>query len=294
MNRRPLHRRNGGWLALGLLAALAGCAAATDRLASRADADAAILGVYRGSFATAHTEDPTDDLNYRQCDPAVERCLGGDQPLVDVLLDVRRDATGSVRLAFYRTPADLERGDALDLLGRGCGTTLGALVTGTSDAATGRLVGQVPLAARNRLCLNRLRPTATHELRAEFARDAATGVAYVDLLIDRDVRSANYLFVEEQGKRRRVRIDLDNTLDTATDARYRVCIEDDLGDFSRCVMTDRELRRFVLPVPVPGGAALSYTWWYELVPRLKRTSGLQEVERYSGRFVRHSGPAPAG
>jgi len=289
VNRREGHRRDGGWLAIGLLAALTGCTAATDRPALRADADAAILGVYRGSFATAQTEDPTDDLNYRQCDPAAERCLGGDEPLVDVLLDVRRDATGSVRLAFYRSPADLERGAALDLLGRGCGTTLGALVIGAGDSATGTQVGRVALGARNRLCLNRLRPTATHELRVEFATDSVTGAAYVDLLIDRDVRSANYLFVEEEGRRRRVRIDLDNTLDTATDTRYRACIEDDLGEFSRCVMTDRELRRFVLPVPVPGGAALSYTWWYELVPKLKRTSGLQEVERYSGRFVRDDG-----
>lgn len=289
MNQPGWHRLAGGWLALGLLAALTGCAAATDRPALRTDPDAAILGVYRGSFATAQTEDPTDDLNYRQCDPAAERCLGGDEPLVDVLLEVRRDPSGSVRLAFYRTPADLERGAALDLLGRGCGTTLGALVISARDSATGTKVGRVPLAARNRLCLNRLRPTAAHELRAEFATDSVTGAASVDLLIDRDVRSANYLFVEEDGKRRRVRIDLDNTLDTATDTRYRVCIEDEVGDFSRCVMTDRELRRFVLPVPVPGGAALSYTWWYELVPKLKRTSGLQEVERYSGRFVREDG-----
>jgi hypothetical protein len=286
--------RKGPWLMIGLLAALTGCTTAADRPAQRADSDAAFLGVYRGSFATAQTEDPTDDLNYRPCDPASERCLGGDEPLVDVLLTVRRDAAGSVRLAFYRTRADLERGDALDLLGRGCGTTLGALVTSGRDAGTGARAGRVPLAARNRLCLNRLRPTATHELRVEFGTDAATGVAFVDLLLDRDVRSANYLFVEEEGKRRRVRIDLDNTLDTATDTRYRVCIEDDLGDFSRCVMTDRELRRFVLPVPLPDGAALSYTWWYDLVPNLKRTSGLQEVERYSGRFVREGEPAPPG
>jgi len=289
VNRRTAHRFDGRWLAIGLLAALAGCTAVSDRPAPRAQAEAAVLGVYRGSFATAQTEDPTDDLNYRQCDPAAERCLGGDEPLVDVLLDVRRDSAGSVRLAFYRTRADLERGDALDLLGRGCGTTLGALVVSASASATGTQVGRVPLAARNRLCLNRLRPTATHELRVEFTTDSATGAAHVDLLIDRDARSANYLFVEEEGKRRRVRIDLDNTLDTATGTRYRVCIEDDLGEFSRCVMTDRELRRFVLPVPVPGGAALSYTWWYDLVPNLKRTRGLQEVERYSGRFVREAG-----
>ena len=52
------------------------------------------------------------------------------------------------------------------------------------------------------------------------------------------------------------------------------------------MLTDREAKRFVLPIPLPGGAALSYTWWEELTPRLRRTQGLYEVEQYSARFVR--------
>jgi hypothetical protein len=51
------------------------------------------------------------------------------------------------------------------------------------------------------------------------------------------------------------------------------------------VMTDKELKNFFLPVPVPGGVAASYTWWYDLTPNLKRTRGLYELEQYLGRFT---------
>ena len=63
-----------------------------------------------------------------------------------------------------------------------------------------------------------------------------------------------------------------------------MCIENDLGEYERCVLTDREFRSFVLPVPVPGGMAVNYTFWQELSPRLRRTQGRYEVERYRARF----------
>jgi hypothetical protein len=264
------------------VAGLAGCAGGAPANAARD----AWLGVYRGSFGTAHTDDPADDINYQPCDPAAERCLGGAEPLVDVLLELRRDADGRMGLAFFRSAEDRERNRPLDLLGPGCGTTIAPLAGWSRDRRTGHDLATFPLAAGNRLCLNKLRPTSGHELRVTVSVDAETGEAVAQVIADREVRSANYLYTIEDGKRRRVRIDLDNTLDTATDTRYRVCIEDDLGDFTRCVMTDRELKRFVLPVPLPDGAALSYTWWYELTPRLKRTRGLYELEQYVGRFVR--------
>ena len=64
-----------------------------------------------------------------------------------------------------------------------------------------------------------------------------------------------------------------------------MCIEDDAGDFGRCVVTDKELKQFGFPLPVPGGVAVSYTWWYELFPNLKRTRDLYELEQYTARFL---------
>lgn len=244
------------------------------------------LGVYQGTFGGARTDDPGDDINYNPCDAGRERCLGGDQPLVDVVLELRRDEDGAIRLGFYRSLEAHARGDQIDLLGRGCATTIGPMAGLSSNGDNGRRYAAFPLTAGNRLCLNKLRPTSAHVIRLELGIEPDTGARFLQVLIDKDVTTANYLYVTEEGKQRRVRIDLDNTLTSGAARRYRVCIEDDLGDYSRCVLTDREAKRFVLPVPLPGGAALSYTWWEELTPKLRRTQGLYEVEQYSARFQR--------
>jgi hypothetical protein len=110
------------------------------------------------------------------------------------------------------------------------------------------------------------------------------GARSAEVVIDKSVTSRNYMYVMEDGVERRVRMDINNVPDSARRGRYRVCIEDDAGEFSRCVMTDKELKDFFLPVPVPGGMAANYTWWYDLTPNLKRTRGLYELEQYLGRF----------
>jgi hypothetical protein len=254
------------------------------------------LGVYVGSFDSAQSEDPADDLNYNPCEPAAdERCLTHHAPLADILLELHRQPGGEVLLTFFRSRDDRDAGRELDLLGRGCDTRLGSLESvdlvgrekaRASTAAEGSayVLASFPLHAANRLCLGKLRPTSRHHLRLELHPATATGAARVRVVIDKNVRDTNYLYVVEDGVRRRVRIDLDNQLEDDDGERYRVCIEDDLGEYGRCVLTDREFRSFALPVPVPGGVAVSYTWWQELRPRLRRTQGLYVVERYVGRF----------
>jgi hypothetical protein len=277
--------RGCGAAALALVVALSGCAATAVRDPAAQPIDA-FLGVYRGSFGDTLTEDRADDVNYVPCDAARERCLGGDAPLADVLLEIGREPSGVVRLAFFRTAADRDAGRALDLLGQGCGTRIDALESLARADADGGWVATFPITAANRLCLNKLRPTARHEIRVALDRDSASGLAIAEPRIDRDVTSENHLYVEEGGVRRRVRIDLDNTQVEGPERRYRVCIEDEFGDYSRCVLTDRELKKVVLPVPLPGGAGVGFAWWEELSPDLKRTRGLYRLEQYAGRFER--------
>jgi hypothetical protein len=264
---------------LCLLAGCAGPAAAPVQHAAMEP----YLGLYRGSFDSALTEDPQDDLNHNPCETvAGESCHAHHEPLADILLELRRTPDGAVTLAFYRTREALAAGRHLDLLGASCGTRLGPLAAieqNESDAEGHTAV--FSLTADNRLCLGKLRPTSRHWVRVELHAGPARAARVV---IDRNVRDANYLYVVEDGIRRRVRIDLDNTIRQDAVTRYRVCIEDDLGEYDRCVLTDRQFRSFALPVPVPGGAAVNYTWWQELRPRLRRTQGQYRVEQYHGRF----------
>jgi hypothetical protein len=279
----PRARQQRGAVALLLLAAtLTGCAGARPGVRAAGDELDPYLGRYRGSFADVETADPTDDVNYNACAHGLERCLG-DAPLADVLLVLWRDPDDAVRLRFVRPGRGGAPDAPLDILGSGCGTVIGPLAGMTRAEGGAGLVVGFPLDATTRPCLGKLRPTTTHEIRLTLATDSG-GTRTAEARLDRAVASANYLYVTENKVRRRVRIDLDNTLDTGASRRYRVCIEDDVGDFTRCVLTDKERKDVLLPVPVPGGIAASYTWWYDLVPDLERTQGLYRVEAYAGRF----------
>ncbi len=244
------------------------------------------LGLYQGSFASALTEDPDDDLNFNPCDPATRDCSLHQDPHIDILLSLGLDGRGRLDAGFYRSELQLGSDRQLDLLGRGCRSRLGRLekLTPGKRGEALRWTARFELTVENRACLGKLRPTSDHYLLIQGLEDPETGARQVAVTIDKAVSSRNYLYVREDGKERRVRMDLDNTQGSGRRARYRVCIEDDLGDFSRCVVTDKELRSFALPLPVPGGAAVNYTWWYDLFPNLKRTRGLYEVTQYTARF----------
>ncbi len=272
-----------------LAALLAGCASTGERAALEP-----YLGLYRGSFASALTEDPEDDLNFNPCDPRSGPCLTHHRPLRNVLLELRASDRGAPAAQFFLSAAEREAGRTLDLLGAGCGTRIGDLQRLETHRGPGSLRHTLvfPLTAENRLCLGKLRPTSTHAIHVELHEPTANGAAadtpssgrFARVVIDKRVTDENYLFVVEDGVRRRVRIDLENRYDDDGRLRYRVCIENDFGEYDRCVLTDREFRRFAIPVPVPGGVAVNYTWWQELSPQLRRTRGRFAVERYTGRF----------
>ncbi|HEY5647388.1 MAG TPA: hypothetical protein VIS76_15665 [Pseudomonadales bacterium] len=244
------------------------------------------LGLYVGSFETALTADPDDDLNFNPCNPATRDCAVHQDPLIDILLELSLDEKGRLTAVFYRSESHVRSGQALDLLGRGCGSSVGGLqkLDGRSSEADVQWTARFDLNVQTRACFGKLRPTSSHFLLLRGLLDTEFGEPVVEVAIDKSVASQNYLYVKEGGVERRVRMDLDNTQGSGRRARYRVCIEDDLGDFGRCVITDKELKQFGLPLPVPGGAAVNYTWWHDLYPNLKRTRDLYELTQYTARF----------
>lgn len=280
--------RTAHWVIIALLP----CAGAAhgDGLDRRYAAMSPYLGLHVGGFSSALTPTPDDDLNFNPCDDRVRDCSVHADPLINILLDLQVAEDSRPALAFYRNESGRAVNNRLDLLGRGCGTKIGAIESFESadrseaEASSLRWTARFDLQVDNRACTGRLRPTSSHFLLLHGLEDPATGERRLQVAIDRSVVDRNYLYVDEDGVRRRVRMDLDNTQDSGRRARYRVCIEDDEGEFSRCVVTDRSLKNFVLPLPVPGGVALNYTWWYNLYPNLKRTRGLYELEQYLADF----------
>jgi hypothetical protein len=262
------------------LIGLAGCAGTGGVSGNGA---AGFAGRYEGSFASALSQRVSDDLNFNTCTQESD-CDTQHNALVDIVLEINVDERGRLAAVFF---ADREASRPLDLLGRGCGSRVGELESLSRDTSLPDLQysARFALHVENRHCAGRLRPTSSHFMQVRLYRSAA-GQRTAEVLIDKAVVSKNYLYVEEDGVRRRVRIDVDNTPARPQRGGYRVCIEDedDDGEFGRCVMTDKELKQILLPVPVPGGVAVNYTWWYDLTPNLKRTHKLYELEQYVGRF----------
>lgn len=246
------------------------------------------VGTYRGGFASALTEDPADDLNYSSCNPAAADCAVHHDPLINILLRLSVADGGALSVAFFRSLSDLAAGNQLDLLGRGCITRLGTAESFNTrpDPAGPVWTARFPLTVENQLCLGKLRPTSTHSIELAYHDDPEAGGPYIEVVIDKSVVSENYMYVEEDGVEKRVRMNRAGKLGKGSQARYQVCIENDLGEFDRCVLTDRKLKQVFLPVPLPGGVAANYTWWYDLQPNLKRTRGLYSLEQYTGRFDR--------
>ncbi len=268
-----------------MLSTLSGCATVGTNAAREHALVETFSGTYQGSFGSALTEDPSDDLNYIPCDSSRQRCLSTDAYLADIVLDLSEGADGAVRLRFFRSLSDQRRRAELDLLGRGCHTDIGPLRSLQYDSESGDRLATFPLTAGNSICLNKLRPAGVQEIKLTLSKSSESGVRTAHVRIDKNVVSANYLYVVQNGVHRRVKIDLDNSLRTRPRTRYRVCIENDYGEFTDCVFTDQKMKQVLLPVPIPGGVAISYTWWHQLTPKLKRTQGLYRVEQYSGRFA---------
>ena len=270
-----------------ILAVLAGLWSGLLPQAAHARADLEpFLGLWEGSFVSALSEDPDDDLNFNPCNPASRDCSLHQDPHIDILLSLSLDSRKKLVAGFYRSETQVRSGRQLDLLGRGCRSQVGGLEK-LSQGKRGeaiRWTARFELKVESRACLGKLRPTSSHFLLVHGVEDPESGKQHLLVTIDKSVSSQNYLYVKEDGKERRVRMDLDNTQGKGRRAQYRVCIEDDFGEFTNCVVTDKELKSFALPMPVPGGAAVNYTWWYDLFPNLKRTQGLYEVTQYTATF----------
>jgi len=277
-----------GWLLLLAVSAAAGCAGIGDGRVDARPAYLPFLGIYRGSFDSARTEDPADDLNYNPCDPRVQTCLQHHDPLADIVLVLHGSAGEPLQATFYRNAEDRRADRPLDLLGRGCGTRLGSAESLVWQAGIGESpwTARFPLTVENRMCLGKLRPTSTHSMSLAFQEDPESGVHALEVGIDKAVVNENYMYVKEDGVERRVRMSPSGKLGEGRQAQYQVCIENDLGEFDRCVLTDKKLKQFFLPVPLPNGVAANYTWWHDLYPNLKRTRGLYSLEQYTGRFER--------
>ena len=149
------------------------------------------LGSYQGSFSTALSPQPEDDLNFEACAAKAEGCEEPYNPLVDIVLRLSRDARGELAAGFYR---NTDSSMPLDLLGRGCGTRIDALerLTRNTTQVDQRYTARFTLRVDNRLCAGRLRPTSSHFVLLDLYESREHG-RRIEVRIDKAVVDKNYL-----------------------------------------------------------------------------------------------------
>ena len=256
------------------------------------------LGAYYGGFDTAMTPDPADDLNPNECPPGEPR-EACDQahgyPLDHLLMRLDINAHGELTVAFYRTREDYEQGRWM-YLSRGCQTTLAPASDYQMHAIDTRLdetqvlaSARFPLQFGNRIlaCTNsaRLGAGANPAMEMALQVNPVTGARAVSLSLERSRRDGDYLYVEQDGEKIPVKLDL-RYLGTNGAEAHRLCaadgetrIENQDGVEAVCVMTGRKQWSIVLPVS-PYGPGITAFWGSTRSPKWYRSSGEPDIVSY--------------
>jgi hypothetical protein len=252
-------------------------------------------GLYRGSFRSAvETPWPDDDLNLNPCIPARQDCDVHQAPLANIYLRVSLGDDREPRLEFFYTREDVDRGRPLDLLGLGCGSTVGealefaAANTGDASAETRRW--RVTFRLDTGQCRIGSSQSRERELDLVLAEEPEDGRPLALVEIFRGLSDANYLYTVEGGERRRVRIMSPNVHGGGRgfEGKY-VCVEDAMGEYpqSRCTHVIRTREGFAVPLPTgEGGVSVLFGANTKYSIELKRTAGEYEAEHYTARFER--------
>ena len=205
------------------------------------------------------------------------------------------NTAGELTVAFYRTREDYEQGRSM-YLSRGCQTTLAPASDYQMHAIDTRLdetqvlaSARFPLQFGNRIlaCTKsaRLGAGANPAMEMALQVNPVTGARAVSLSLERSRRDGDYLYVEQDGEKIPVKLDL-RYLGTNGAEAHRLCaadgetrIENQDGVEAVCVMTGRKQWSIVLPIS-PYGPGITALWGSTRSPKWYRSSGEPDIVSY--------------
>jgi hypothetical protein len=235
---------------------------------------AQFVGDYEGQWDSEVTQNVYDDISRYSLE----------SPVMRLTLDSRN----RLNVSFFMDTVAAAKGEELDLLGFGCNSKAGRLLTldfasapagrdefrkqfdASLDFEWGRCPSRVHAVASNDLLLSLTQNTADHEY-----------VATLRLL--RNVSSDNKMYAVSEGKRREVKV---RPKQDGTGSLYHpeleYCVMNDLGEIEACFAQQSELKRYLVPFPFPGMSAL---WYTKKTPKLEIVEG-KKIEYHEAVFRR--------
>ena len=231
-------------VAIGTVAIGATAGTVRDGTLPKSDAEsfAAFLGDYSGQWRSEVTDNVYDDISrYRLEEPVMRLSMNDDR---------------RVRVTFFMDAEAAKSGEALDLLGFGCHSAVGDLLTfkttrGGMTASFDFDWGQCP---------SRVYAVKSNDLALEIVgdREKREYVAHVTLLKSIKPDDKVYATTKTEGKRE-VKVRPKAGDSRLYNAELEYCVVDDLGETQACFARESEVKKYLVPFPFPGLTALWYT-----------------------------------
>lgn len=240
---------------------------------------APLMGDYTGQWSTELTENVYDDISrYRL-----------EEPVLRLSLDQER----RVRLSFYMDVEEAEAGQALDLLGFGCRSAVGPMLTvdlpkvTRADASTPHTVlsGTFDFDWGN--CPSRVYAQDNNDLHVDVAFDPAKQQYVAHLKLLRSVQPVAKVYAQTKEGRREVKVrPKANGSRSVYNAELEYCVLNEVGETEACFPRKSELKTYLVPFPLPGFTAL---WYTQKTPKLTVDQGTK-MQYHEADFRRASTP----
>jgi hypothetical protein len=181
------------------------------------------------------------------------------------------DDARRARVTFFMDAEAAKTGDPLDLLGLGCRSAVGAMLTfETSDG-----VMRASFDFDWGRCPSRVYAVRSNDLVLEISGDRENReyVARVTLLKSVRPDDKVYATTKEQGKRE-VKVRPKQGDSRLYNAELEYCVVNQLGETEACFARESEVKKYLVPFPFPGLTAL---WYTKKTPKLTVEHGTQRV-----------------
>ena len=182
------------------------------RLSSRNDAlIESFLGDFLGSFNTAETPSPYDDLNHNPCGgPDNPPCRDQHNnptphlsPLANVIFRVSRNSDGKIQASIFQTTEQYRNNTPIDLIGQNCDSSIGDLAEYDFTSKDGKVtVANLSFPIQPGKCGNRLGYSLGSNFELKITRKPGEEKAsQLEVRLYRGTENQNRTFVKQRWPR---------------------------------------------------------------------------------------------
>jgi hypothetical protein len=198
------------------------------------------------------------------------------------------DANDRLTIEFFMDAQAAADGEPLDLLGFGCNSKTGPLLTLTF--AKPAPAGDEPVSVLDASfdfdwgrCPTRVHAVATNDLLLALGENPVTHEYVATLKLLKSISADDTLYAVTDGQRREIKVrpkpDGGGSL---YHPALEYCVLNELDEIERCFERKSELKRFLVPFPFPG---LSGAWYTKKSPKLELVKG-RKLEYHEAVFRR--------